>query len=594
MKKYNVILLVTDDQGYGDISANGNPWLETPNLDYLHNNSISLESFHTDPLCAPTRASLMSGMYSFGAGVYSTINGRYYMKPELKTMADYFKEGGYATGMFGKWHLGDTYPYRPHERGFDIAYSFGGGVIGETPDYWNNDYFDDVYTINGKETKFEGYCTDNWFSSAIEFIDKNVKNNKPFFCYLPTNAPHGPMNVSPKYYQKYIDKGIKEKRAKFYGMIECIDDNLGNLIEHLKSINEWENTIFIYFGDNGTATGCDIDENSFVIDGYNAGMRGKKGTTYEGAHRNACFITSPNSILGNPRKVYGITTQFDLLPTLIDICKLPKGEDYNKLDGISMAKPLMNGETKLNKGRTVVIHNMQRDMPQKYKDYTVLRDEYRLVKPMTPETNHLAMGNFQIPKELPPEIYNIENDPEERNNIYEKHVSLANELTLFYEDWYDNRVDYAIKYSPVYFNPKEEVKITCHAWHDCYKMCFSQNHIRSGVNSTGFWAVKIIEDGEYLIELRRWPRESKLALRDSCEEMLETDSKEYKPVGKSYPIVEARVSIGDIKTSYKVKKEDNCAKMRLYLKEGEYNMRTKFILEDGSYIGAYYAYISKI
>lgn len=233
-KKMHVILIVTDDQGYGDIGAHGNPWLKTPNLDKLHDTSISLESFHTDPLCAPTRAALMSGRYSFGAGVYSTLNGRFYMKPDLYTMANYFKAGGYRTGMFGKWHLGDTYPYHPHQRGFDVAHSFGGGVIGEIPDYWNNDYYDDTYLVNGVPTEFQGYCTDNWFSSAMTFMDDAIHADQPFFCYIPTNAPHGPFNVDPAYYDKYIQAGVPENRAKFFGMIESIDENIGRLVAYLK------------------------------------------------------------------------------------------------------------------------------------------------------------------------------------------------------------------------------------------------------------------------------------------------------------------------------------------------------------------------
>jgi len=394
----NVILIVTDDQGYGDIAANGNPWLETPALDQLHAASVRLENFHTDPLCAPTRGGLMSGRYSFGSGVYSTITGRYYMKPELKTMADYFKDGGYATGMFGKWHLGDTYPYQPHQRGFDVAHSFGGGVIGEIPDYWNNDYYDDTYLVNGVETPFEGYCTDNWFSSAMTFIDEQIKEDKPFFCYIPANAPHSPFNIAPSYYNKYIKMGIPENRAKFFGMIECIDENIGKLIAFLHERGLYNDTILTFFGDNGTATGCDVDEDAHVINGYNAGMRGKKGCTYEGAHRNACFLTSPKNIFGEPRAVYGLTAQFDLLATYIDACGLPKGNQYDELDGISMYESLSNGETHINKGRTLVVHNMQRDMPQKYKDYTVLRDNIRLVRPLTLESNPYAMGNFMEPE----------------------------------------------------------------------------------------------------------------------------------------------------------------------------------------------------
>lgn len=591
--KKNVILIVTDDQGYGDIAAHGNPWLNTPHLDALCQTSISLESFHTDPLCAPTRGALMSGRYSFGSGVYSTLNGRFYMKPELHTMADYFKAGGYTTGMFGKWHLGDTYPYQPHHRGFDVAHSFGGGVIGEVPDYWNNDYYDDTYLVNGVETPFTGYCTDNWFGSAMTFMDGAVSDNKPFFCYIPTNAPHGPFNVEPRYYDKYIQMGVPEKRAKFFGMIESIDENIGKLVAYLKEKGLYDQTIITFFGDNGTATGCEIDSEGHVIDGYNASMRGKKGSTYEGAHRNACFITSPDHVLGQPRKVYGITSHFDLLSTYIDLCDLPQLDQYDQLDGISFYEALKNGETAINEGRTLVVHNMQRDMPQKYKDYTVLRDKIRLVRPMTLESNPFARGNFGSPVVVNPEIYDLSKDPSELRDIYSDNIRLANELTLYYEDWYDERVDYAISYSPMYISQVEETKMTCHGWHDCFSMCFSQRHTRQGVDGTGFWAVRVVDSGLYQIELRRWPRETNLAIRASCEGESGTAYKEDKPDGRAYDVVEAMVDIGGQKKTMPVTKDLSHVTFKLQLEAGDYNLRTRFTNQDLTYIGAYYAYVSK-
>lgn len=582
---------MTDDQGYGDIAAHGNPWLSTPHLDSLGEKAISLESFHTDPLCAPTRGALMSGRYSFGAGVYSTLNGRFYMKPELNTMADYFKAGGYATGMFGKWHLGDTYPYKPYQRGFDVAHSFGGGVIGEVPDYWNNDYYDDVYLVNGVETKFSGYCTDNWFGSAMTFMDDALKEDKPFFCYIPTNAPHGPFNVDPKYYEKYLKMGVPDKRAKFFGMIESIDENIGYLVDYLKERGIYDDTVITFFGDNGSATGCDIDAEGHVTDGYNAGMRGKKGSTYEGAHRNACFITSPGNVLGEPRKVYGITTHFDLLSTYIDLCNLPHLDQFDELDGISFYGALSSGETHVNKGRTLVVHNMQRDMPQKYKDYTVLRDDIRLVRPMTMESNPFARGNFGSPVKLNPEIYNIKEDPSEVSDIYDYQVRLANELTLYYEDWYDARVDYAMKYSPMYLSKEEPTHMTCHAWHDCFEMCFSQRHTRQGIDGNGFWSVRVIDPGTYEIELRRWPKESNLAIRAACEGMEATDSKENKPAGRAYNVVEVMVDIAGQKKTSVVEGHETHITFTLDLEPGDYNLRTRFTNDDLSYIGAYYAYV---
>ncbi len=588
----NVVLILTDDQGYGDIHANGNPWIHTPNLDWLHDNGVSLEDYHTDPLCAPARSALMSGRYSFGAGVYSTLNGRYYMKPELKTMADCFKEGGYGTGLFGKWHLGDTYPYHPENRGFDTVVSFGGGVIGETPDYWNNNYYNDTYIVNGKEQKFDGYCTDIWFDSAVDFIDKNIEEEKPFFCFLPTNAPHGPLNVDPSYYDKYKKMGLAEERARFYGMIECVDENIGKIMNHLKEKDVFDNTIIIYFGDNGTAGGCTMDAEGHLIEGYNAGMRGKKGTTYEGAHRNACFLSTPNQILGESRKVYGITAHMDLLPTLADICGLVAPE---KIDGISIAKDLQSGVCHVNPDRTLVVHNMQRDMPQKFKDYSVIKNNMRLVRPLTNESNPFLLGSFGSSVDVNPEIYDIANDPSEEQDVYEDNKELAIKLTRFYEEWYDERLEEAMKYSPIYFLKDHPMKLTCHAWHECTKMCFSQRNVRQGVDGNGYFSIEVVDAGKYEIELRRYPREAHLALDATCEAMHgdECIAEDWE-AGRSYNIVAADIRVSGLREEQTVVSGQECVTFVLDLPEGASHLRTRFFLEGGKSIGAYYVYVESV
>lgn len=590
MSKKNVIVIVTDDQGYGDLSIHNNPWLETPNYDMLCNDGVSLESFHTDPLCAPARAGFMTGRYSFGAGVISTINGRYYLRQGVPTIAESFKEGGYATAIFGKWHLGDSYPYRPHDRGFDEAVYFSGGSIGETPDYWNNDYFDDTYTVNGEPKKFDGYCTDNWFDCAMDFMKKQTEKETPFFCYLPLNAPHEPLNVEKKYYQKYLDKGVEEQRARFYGLIANVDENIGRLVQYLKDVDQYDNTVIVYFGDNGSKFGCQVDGHAHVISGYNAGMRGKKGTTYEGAHRNACFITSPGGVLGQPRQIYGTTAHMDIFPTCMDICGLKKPEG---MDGISMYDALSRGETHINQGRTLVVHNMQRDMPQKNKDFTIIRDNIRVVRPLTPESNPIGCNNHIRGQETPPEVYDISKDIGQINDIYRNNVELANELVTYYREWYDLRVDEASKFSPIYITKKHPVKMTCHAWHESVRLTYTQGQLREGIFDTGYWALKVEDAGEYYIELRRYPRDSGgLKLSDPCDAIPKTDSTEAVSAGIAIPIISASILIDGKRTECKIDESGEFAKVKIYLPEGEYNLRSRFMLDDGRGISAYYAYVS--
>ncbi|MGB2821551.1 MAG: arylsulfatase, partial [Phycisphaerae bacterium] len=280
--KPNVVLVITDDQGYGDLGCHGNEVIRTPNIDRLHGESVRLTNFHVGPTCAPTRAGLMTGRYCNCTGVWHTIAGRSLIRRDEVTMADVFAAGGYRTGIFGKWHLGDNYPFRPQDRGFQDVLVHGGGGVSQTPDYWGNDYFDDTYFRSGVPESCTGYCTDVWFDEAMKFIEAG--RDRPFFCYLPTNAPHGPYNVADSYSRPYRGL-IPDQRANFYGMITNIDDNVGRLRAKLAELGIEENTILIWMTDNGTSAGCSLDENEFVREGFNAGMRGMKGSAYDGGHR---------------------------------------------------------------------------------------------------------------------------------------------------------------------------------------------------------------------------------------------------------------------------------------------------------------------
>lgn len=200
----NVIFVLTDDQGSGDLGCAGNPVINTPQIDRMHAESVRLTNFHVGPTCAPTRAGLMTGHYANSTGVWHTIGGRSLLRENEWTLASALRENGYRTGIFGKWHLGDPYPYRPQDRGFETCVTHGGGGISQAPDHWGNDYFDDTFSVNGEPKAFEGYCTDVFFNEALSFISSN--RDRPFFCYLPTNAPHEPYNVEDKYFHRYRGK----------------------------------------------------------------------------------------------------------------------------------------------------------------------------------------------------------------------------------------------------------------------------------------------------------------------------------------------------------------------------------------------------
>ncbi|MEM1296415.1 MAG: sulfatase-like hydrolase/transferase, partial [Verrucomicrobiota bacterium] len=228
----NVVFIITDDQGYPDIAAHGNPIIQTPNLDQLHGEAVRLEDYHVAPTCSPTRAGLITGHWTNRTGVWHTIMGRSMIRKNEVTIAQHLKDGGYHTGMFGKWHLGDNYPFRPEDRGFEEVLRHGGGGVGQTPDYWDNAYFDGAYFHNSKAEAVKGFCTDVYFDYAKRFILANKDSGKPFFAYISTNAPHGPMHAPEKYSKLYPE--LNEGMANFYGMITNIDENVGDMRQFLR------------------------------------------------------------------------------------------------------------------------------------------------------------------------------------------------------------------------------------------------------------------------------------------------------------------------------------------------------------------------
>lgn len=344
----NVIIVITDDQGYGDLGCHGNPVAETPNLDQLHAESVRLTGFHAAPMCTPTRGQMLTGLDAARNGAVNVSSGRTLLRAELPTMADLFRAGGYSTGIFGKWHLGDNYPYRPEDRGFDESLWFPSSHISSVPDYWENDYFDDVYHHNGSRERYEGYCTEVFFREGMAWIAEQVEADQPFFAFLPTNAPHYPWWVPTEDREAIerrfseaeaslpdLDPEQRDKLVRFLAMIRNVDTHMGNLRAFLRELAIEDNTILIFMTDNGSTFGPIY---------YNAGMRGGKVTLWEGGHRVPFFVHWPDGDLGEPRDIDGLTQVQDMLPTFIDLCGLEQPRSA-PLDGISLAPVLRGAET---------------------------------------------------------------------------------------------------------------------------------------------------------------------------------------------------------------------------------------------------------
>lgn len=325
MTRPNIIFILTDDQGYGDVTRHGNPVLQTPHMDKLHDESVRFEDFCVSPSCSPSRCALMTGMHEFKGGVTHTIQGRNRMRLESTTVAQVLKQAGYATGIFGKWHLGHEGEYRPEHRGFDESLT--------TVEDTQRSHFDPIMLRNGVEEAQTGFRTDILFDNAIDFVER--KQKEPFFCYIPTYSPHAPLVAPQEYIDRYKDK-VTEKEAAFLAMVACIDDNIGRLMAKLRELALEENTVIILINDNGATHGVDL---------FNAGMRGCKGTSWFGGTRALSFWRWKGQ--WKPEAIPGLASHMDLLPTLAQLTGAELTDSHiQSLDGRSLV-PQLTGESAL-------------------------------------------------------------------------------------------------------------------------------------------------------------------------------------------------------------------------------------------------------
>jgi len=566
-EKPNVVIVITDDQGYGDLSCHGNPVLKTPNIDKLHGESVRLLDYHVAPTCSPTRSAFLTGHWTNRTGVWHTIMGRSMLRENEVTVGQIFKDAGYATGMFGKWHLGDNYPFRPEDRGFTEVMRHGGGGVGQTPDYWDNAYFDGSYWHNGKPEAVNGFCTDVFFDYAKRFIKAQKKADKPFLAYIATNAPHGPMHSPKEFSKPYQDLNVG--LANFYGMIANIDHNVGEMRKFLDSEGLTDNTIFIFTTDNGSSSGWRT---------FNAGMRAGKGSEYDGGHRVPFFVYWPKGELSD-RDVEPITGHVDVVPTLIDLCQIPAPKNV-KFDGVSLKTQLYGIEEESWPDRILVTDSQRVKDPIKWRKSAVMTSDWRLVN-----------GT---------QLYAIKKDPGQKSDIAKKHPKVVERLRGFYDEWWADISPSFSNATAIYLgHPAENpARLTSHDWITTGSTPWNQGHIRRAVTgkaNTGFWNVKVIEDGDYVIRLRRWPEESDLAINAPLEP--------GKPVpgvrafrvtpGQKIEPVKAMVKIGDVKAEADVTAGAKEVVFNLKLKAGKQRLTTLFTTADDRQYGAYYAYVEK-
>lgn len=480
----NIVLIITDDQGYGDLACHGNPVIKTPHLDKLYSESTVLTDYHVAPTCSPTRAALLTGHWTNRTGVWHTIMGRSMIRDNEVTLGQHFAPH-YATAMFGKWHLGDNYPYRPEDRGFEEVYRHGGGGVGQTPDVWDNSYFDGGYFHNGQIEAAEGFCTDVFFEKAHTFIKAQADKKEPFLAYIATNAPHGPLHCPQKYLDLYQDQS--PAIAAFFGMISNIDDNIGRTRQLLADLGIADNTLFIFTTDNGTASGEKI---------FNAGMRGKKGSEYDGGHRVPFFIHWPAAGLNQHRKIDKLTHAIDVVPTLMEVCSIPN-EAGVEFDGASQAfilDPDSPGVT-ANDTRMIITDSQRVVDPIKWRKSAVMSSRYRLVN-----------GS---------ELYDIKADPGQKKDLAKEKPEQVAKMRAFYDQWWAELEPTFSQTTEIHLGHPDhpKVTITAHDWLNTAPP-WHQGSIRAARGGSkpkfsGHWAIKVLKEGHYRISLLRWPEEAR-------------------------------------------------------------------------------------
>jgi arylsulfatase A-like enzyme len=464
-RRPNVVLIITDDQGWGDLSIHGNPWLRTPHMDRIAREGVQFTQFHVMPVCSPTRSCLMTGRYNYRTGIVDTFLGRSMMYPDEVTLAEMLSAAGYRTGIFGKWHLGDNYPMRPIDQGFQEAVVLKGGGLGQPSDFpGGGSYFDPILLRNGQPERYAGYCTDIFTREALRFIESN--RAAPFFVYLATNAPHSPLEIADAYVEPYRKMGVEEKTAKVYGMVANLDENIGRVLARLEQLKLADDTILIFLTDNGPAG-----------QRYNGGMRGAKGTVYEGGIRVPFFVRWPGVIkLGS--QTDRLAAHIDVLPTLLEACgaTAPRGV---KLDGRSLM-PLLRGDPRPWPDRTLFFQWHRGDEPELFRSCAARNQRWKLV-------------NGQ-------ELYDLASDPAESKNLSAEQPAIAAKLRQEYEAWFQD-VSSTRGYAPprIHLGTKFEnpVILTRQDWRG--------PQASWGAGALGYWEVLVTAAAKYEISVQMAP-----------------------------------------------------------------------------------------
>ncbi len=483
----NVVLIITDDQGFGDFSTHGNPHLETPNIDMLAAQSVRFDRFFVNSFCAPTRAALLTGRWPLRTGCHGVTHNREVMRSTEVTIAKALRSGGYYSTCIGKWHNGEQYPFTPQGQGFDEAFGFNNG-------HWNN-YFDPALLRGTQSEPTMGYITDVLTTEAMKFISS--RKSKPFFCYVSYNAPHSPFQVPDPFFDKFKAKGFDDTLAAYYGMCENVDQNVGRLLEHLDSEQLSDNTIVLFLTDNGGTAG---------VKTYNAGMRGGKTSVHEGGSRVPLFVRWPRANW-KPHTVKPIVSHIDLYPTILDLCDVapPAGP---AIDGVSLRPLLESSDESAWPARSLFTHNPI-DETNRFPG-AVRTQQYRLVCEIRgPAGGSSAKANDA--SATPWQLYDMQRDPGQNDNIANQHPEIVERLSQQYDRWFADISTEGLSRIPIPIGYPNHDPVTLQAPQAYYDkpLAFSNGpgfahdwltHW-TDPNAKVWFEVEVVTAGEYAVEL---------------------------------------------------------------------------------------------
>lgn len=446
-EKPNIIFILTDDQGYGDLQRHGHPYLQTPNINRLHDESVRMDNFYVSPSCSPTRAALLTGMHEFRNGVTHTLIPREHLNADAVTLPDLLKTAGYKTGFIGKWHLGGSHGYAPNFRGFDWC---------ATNPMGPRKHFDPEIIRNNVRTQRKGFREDIFFDEAMTFIEES--GDQPFFCYLATYSPHTPLAAPESFIAPFREQGLNETHSAYLAMIENLDYNVGRLMKFLDETGRDENTIVLFINDNGVTEGLDV---------YNAGMRGCKATAWEGGTRAMSFWRWPNH--WNPKTVNNLSAHLDVLPTLCELAGVKMPETLqSELEGFSLV-PVLEAKDEISwHDDRMLFHHVGRwpsglAESHKYAMVSARKGDYLLVRsapcgdPACEEfqsqcttlravyngltTTTYAYGSAQTHWGATPmghwALFNVKEDPACENDLSYANPEKVSNMAAAYDNWWD-------------------------------------------------------------------------------------------------------------------------------------------------------------